>query len=111
CLSEAQTGSGSMLYNEAAMNEMREMFTGATSTPQAAERDEAYSVCMDEKGYDAKVPADVQRMVIDQGFSMARDEAAELELRVAGDDFECQLATRIPWTHAVELEIVRVLVE
>lgn len=111
CLSEAQTGTGTMLFDEAAMNEMREMFVGATSTPEAAEADEAYSECMDTKGYDAQVPADVQRMVIEQGFSMAREEAAELELRVAADDLECQLATRLPWTHAVELEIVRVLVE
>lgn len=111
CLADAQAATGTMLFDEAAMNEMRELFVGATSTPQASEADEAYSRCMAGLGYDVEVPADVQLMVMEQGSALPRAEAAELELRTAGDDFECQLATRIPWSHAVDLEIVRVLVE
>lgn len=111
CLAEAQAKSGSILFDAVAMADMAEMSQAAHATPESLEVDRAYGECMTNRGYDVAVPADALRMVMDRGPTLAPAEAARLDVQVASDDFECQLATRLPWSHAVGLEIVRVLVE
>ena len=86
------------------------MSQAAYATAQALEVNQAYSRCMAERGYDVDVPADVQLGVMGR-VRHSSAEAARIELESALDDFECQLATRLPWSHAVGLEIVRILVE
>src|SRR5690606_19242912 len=105
CLADAQAATGTMLFDEAAMNEMRELLVGATSTPQASEADEAYCRCTVGMGYDVKVPAAVRRLVLEQGSARPCADAADLESRTADDDVESQKTTRIPWSHAVDLAL------
>jgi hypothetical protein len=111
CLAAARAESGSILFDAVAIAEMAEMSQAARATPQSLEVDRAYAQCMSGRGYDVEVPADALRMVMNRGPTLAAAEADRLDVQVASDDFECQLATRLPWSHAVELEIVRVLVE
>ena len=111
CRYEAEQASGSLLYDPVASKEMAEMSQAAYATAQALEVNQAYSRCMAERGYDVDVPADVQLGVMEQGQALPRAEAARIELESALDDFECQLATRLPWSPAVGREIVRILVE
>jgi hypothetical protein len=111
CLAEAQAESSSILFDAVAMAEMAEMSQAAHATAQSLEVDRAYARCMAGHGYDIAAPADALRMVMDRGPTLAAPEAARLDVQVASDDFECQLATRLPWSHAVGLEIARVLVE
>lgn len=111
CLAEAQSATSSILFHPAASREMAELFLGAWDTPQGEARRRAWRECMSLRGYDLGGPSDAYFMAESRGLELPLQDAIAEEIRIATDDFECQLETRLPFQHAVERRIVDYLIE
>lgn len=111
CLDEAQKATGSLIFNPAVLAEVSRLSSGAMNTPAWAEINRAYAECVQDLGYDASLPQDMQMMVWGLGSDVPRDERVRIELEVAGADIKCRLETRIPYQIAVERALVEYIVE
>lgn len=111
CRGQAQAASGSPLFLPAFGAEMSELYQGAMSSPEGMAVTREYAECMVGRGYDVETPAAayLHAQAVTEGLPI--EEAIALEVRIATDDFECQLPTRMSWSHHVQNEIVRLLLE
>lgn len=117
CLGQAQIASRSSLYHSAAGSEMSAMNRGVWASVEAQTVNQHYGECMARRGYDVGLPYEAYMIADDlyRAYSERAEitfaEGAAREIRIASDDFECQLETRLSWYHAAEVEMVRLLTE
>ncbi|MEX0863346.1 MAG: hypothetical protein WD269_00560 [Acidimicrobiia bacterium] len=111
CLADARQESGLAIYDQALMNDMRQMGEAAITSAESVAANRAWSECMKALGYELESPADAQLQAVAEGQTLPIAEAIANEVRIATDDFECQVDTRLAWRHQAELSIVRALIE